>query len=87
MGAVDDTRKVLKYFTAPELRATSVRLDALAKRHESLAEDMGRRFDHTDKQAEPHYDALQLSIQSLLNSNELRERMERLHSAKESVGH
>lgn len=78
MGAVDDTRKVLQDFLAPELRELKARLEALEKR-------MDERFDHADKQAERRYDSLQASIQSLINYNDLRERMAKLESSRESV--
>jgi flagellar capping protein FliD len=85
MGAIDDTRKVLQDFLAPELRAIASRLEAVEKRQEKLSEDMDRRFDHAEKQAERRFDALQMSIQSMVNYHELRERMARLESSRESV--
>jgi predicted phage gp36 major capsid-like protein len=85
MGAIEDTRKVSQDFLAPELRAIAARLDAVEKRQEKLADDMERRFDHAEKQAERRHDALQVSIQSMVNYHELRERMARLESARESV--
>lgn len=77
MGAIEDTRKVLQDFLAPEMREIKARLDALERR-------MDERFDHAEKQAERRQEVLMLSITSLMNYNEVRERLARLES-RESV--
>jgi tetrahydromethanopterin S-methyltransferase subunit G len=77
MGAIEDTRKALQDFLAPEMREIKARLDALEKR-------MDERFDHAEKQAERRQEVLMLSINSLMNYNEVRERLARLES-RESV--
>jgi chromosome segregation ATPase len=45
MGAVEDTRKVLRDFLAPELREIKVRLDVLEKR----ADGVERKIDKLDE--------------------------------------
>jgi hypothetical protein len=77
MGAIDDTRKVLQDFLAPEMREIKARLEALEKR-------MDERFDSVEKQAQQRHDALLMSLNSLANDNEVRERPARLES-KEAV--
>jgi tetrahydromethanopterin S-methyltransferase subunit G len=73
MGAIDDTRKVLQDFLAPEMREIKARLEALEKR-------MDERFDSVEKQAQQRHDALLMSLNSLANYNEVRERLARLES-------
>jgi hypothetical protein len=77
MGAIDDTRKVLQDFLAPEMREIKARLEALEKR-------MDERFDSVENQAQQRHDALLMSLNSLANYNEVRERPARLES-KEAV--
>ena len=45
MSVIDDTRKVMQDFLAPELRAISTRLDALEKRYEDSDRRAERRHD------------------------------------------
>jgi len=78
MGTIEDTRKVLQDFLAPELRELKARLDALEKR-------MDERFDQSERRAETRHESILLSINGLANYNELRERMARLEAAKEIV--
>ncbi len=51
MGVIEDSRKVLQDFLAPELRAIAVRLDALEKR-------IDERFAETDKTSKMRFDAV-----------------------------
>ena len=78
MSAIDDTRKVLQDFLAPELRELKTRLDALEKR-------MDERFDQSEPRAELRHEAILLSINNLANYNEVRERLTRLEAAKAAV--
>ena len=78
MGTIEDTRKVLQDFLAPELRELKARLDALEKR-------MDERFDQSERRSEARHESILLSINGLVNYNELRERMARLEAAKEIV--
>jgi tetrahydromethanopterin S-methyltransferase subunit G len=77
MSIVDDTRKVLQDFIAPELREIQARLDALEKR-------MDARFDQSEKIAAARHEAITSALISLQNYNEVRERLARLES-RESV--
>ena len=56
MSVVEDSRKLMQDFLAPELRAIAARLDALEKRfdesekrHEKFADKIDKRFDSVDK--------------------------------------
>ena len=73
MGAIEDTRKGLQDFLAPELRAISAPLDALEK-----------RFDDSDRRAERRHDEVLSAIARVSDITSLRERVTRLES-KEST--
>jgi len=73
MGAIDDSRKVLQDFLAPELREIKARLVALEKR-------MDERFDSAEQLAVQRHDMVMQAINSLANYNEVRERLARLES-------
>jgi hypothetical protein len=51
MGAIEDTRKILQNFMAPELRGIQERLDSIDKRFETVE----RHFETVDK----HFAALE----------------------------
>jgi tetrahydromethanopterin S-methyltransferase subunit G len=78
MGAIDDTRKVLQDFLAPEIREIKARLDALETR-------MNERFDAVERLAHQRHDAVMAGINSLANYNEVKERLTKLEAAKEAV--
>ncbi len=82
MGAIEDSRKVLQDFLAPELRAIAVRLDALEKRIDGI----DHKIDDVDRRAEKRHDTVMLALGRLVDYNELRERLARLES-KESAHH
>jgi tetrahydromethanopterin S-methyltransferase subunit G len=73
MGAIDDGRKVLQDFLAPELREIKARLEALEKR-------MDERFDSAEQLSVQRHDMVMQAINSLANFNEVRERLARLES-------
>jgi hypothetical protein len=50
MGAIEDTRKLLQDFPAPELRELTARVDALEAR-------MDARFDTLEKRVDARFDA------------------------------
>jgi archaellum component FlaC len=55
MSVIDDTRKVMQDFLAPELRAISARLDALEQRFgvvDKRFDAVGKRFDTVDHRFE-----------------------------------
>jgi tetrahydromethanopterin S-methyltransferase subunit G len=78
MGAIDDTRKVLQDFLAPEIREVRARLDALELR-------MNERFDAVERLAHQRHDAVMAGISSLANYNEVKDRLTKLEAAKEAV--
>jgi tetrahydromethanopterin S-methyltransferase subunit G len=84
MGAIEDTRKVLQDFLAPELRAIAVRLEALEKRIDGRLDSVDRKIDDVDRRAEKRHDSVMLALGRLVDYNELRERLARLES-KESA--
>ena len=48
MGTVEDLRKVLQDFLAPELRAVTARFDAIDQRLDALTRVMDARFEAVD---------------------------------------
>ena len=69
MGAIDDTRKVLQDFLAPELREIRARLEALEKQVEGV-----------DRRAEKRHDEVMSAIGRIVDYTEVRERLARLES-------
>ena len=78
MGAVEDTRKVIQVFIAPELREIKARLDALEKRFDDSAKHVDQRFEQAEKRADERQQALMFSLNSLANYNEVKDRLLRL---------
>ncbi len=76
MSVIEDSRKIMQDFLAPELRAIPVRLDALEKRFDSL----DRKIDDVDRRAEKRHDVVMLALNRLVDYNEIRERLVRLES-------
>jgi hypothetical protein len=73
MSVIEDSRKVLQDFIAPELRAISVRLDALEK-----------TVGDNERRAEKRHDDVMGSIRQVLDLNSIQQRLAKLES-KESV--
>ena len=69
MSAIDDARKVMQDFLAPELRAISTRLDALEK-----------RFEDSDRRAERRHDEVLSAIARMSDISSIRERLARLEA-------
>lgn len=84
MSVVEDTRKVLQDFLAPELREVRARLDALEKRMDERFDQVNARLDQSDKTASSRHEAITSALISLQNYHEVRERLARLES-RESV--
>jgi hypothetical protein len=87
MSVIEDSRKVLQDFMAPELRGIAARLDALEKRGDSL----DRKIDEVDRRAEKRHDQLiQLSekrhdevmgvIRQVVDWTSVQQRLARLES-------
>jgi hypothetical protein len=73
MSVIEDSRKVLQDFIAPELRAISVRLDALEK-----------TVVDNERRAEKRHDDVMGAIRQVIDLNSIQQRLARLES-KESV--
>jgi len=69
MGAIEDTRKVLQDFLAPELREIRARLDVLEKQIEGV-----------DRRAEVRHQEVMQAIARIVDYTEVRERLARLES-------
>ncbi len=62
MSVIEDSRKVLQDFIAPELRAIAVRLDALEKRFEVADKKAEDRFAATDRKIDNQFNTLDKKI-------------------------
>jgi len=69
MGAIEDSRKVLQDFLAPELREIRARLDVLEKQIEGV-----------DRRAEGRHQEVMQAIARIVDYTEVRERLARLES-------
>ena len=76
MSVIEDTRKVMQDFLAPELRAISVRLDALEKQLNGV----DKRFEDSDRRAEKRHDEVLTAIARMSDISDLRERLARLEA-------
>jgi hypothetical protein len=79
MGAIEDSRKVLQDFLAPELRAIAVRLDALEKRYDSL----DGKISDAERRSERRHDEVLSAIARMGEVTTLRERVARLESREQ----
>ncbi len=98
VSVVEDVRKALQDFLAPELRAVAAQLDAIDSRlaaqdkvlaaHEKAAEarqnEMLSRIAAQDKTAEARHNELLARIEGLKNSFEIDKRIEKLENRKPS---
>jgi hypothetical protein len=73
MSVIEDTRKLLQDFLAPELRELTARVDALEKR-------MDERFDTTERFASERHTQVMQAIARLADVYELRERISRIEA-------
>ena len=80
MSVIEDTRKVLQDFIAPELRAVDARLAAVEKRLENFERQVDQRFDNAERHVDQRFDQLLAEIRSLNNVHELELRMARYES-------
>jgi tetrahydromethanopterin S-methyltransferase subunit G len=69
MSVIEDSRKVLQDFIAPELRAISARLDALEK-----------KTDDNERRAEKRHDDVMGAIRQVIDYNSIQQRLARLES-------
>jgi hypothetical protein len=73
ISVIEDTRKLLQDFLAPELRELSGRVDALEER-------MNARFDSAERLASERHAQTMLAIGRLADVYELRERITRIET-------
>jgi len=69
MGAIEDTRKVLQDFLAPELRSITARLDALEK-----------KTDDNERHADRRHDEVMGAIRQVIDWNSVQQRLAKLES-------
>ena len=86
MSVVEDTRKLLQDFLAPELRAIAVRLDALETRMNDRFLLVEQRLTQQDIQRQQDKQDILRAIGSLADYHSLSERLSRLES-KEAQTH
>lgn len=84
MGAIEDTRKVLQDFLAPELRAIAVRLDALEKRMDGFEHRTEKRFDDAERRADKQHEEVMSALRYVIDLTSIQQRLARLES-KESA--
>ena len=75
MSVIEDSRKVLQDFIAPELRELSTRVEALEKRIDRFEDRVDRRFDE-----------VMTILRQLLDLKAISQRVARLES-KETSSH
>ncbi|MGA2250741.1 hypothetical protein [Terracidiphilus sp.] len=73
MSVIEDTRRLLQDFLAPELRELTARVDALEKR-------MDERFDSSERLASERHTQVMQAIARLADVYELRERISRIEA-------
>jgi len=71
MGTIDDTRKLLQDLVTPDLKALSVRVEALEKRVDSGFADLKQAIGDVDVRAERRHTSLLVALH-------LEERVKRL---------
>ena len=69
MGAIEDPRKVLQDFLAPELRSITARLDALEK-----------KTDDNERHADRRHDEVMGAIRQVIDWNSVQQRPAKLES-------
>lgn len=83
MSAIEDTRRVLQDFLAPELREIRTRLDAIDKRLDGVDkhfDQIDKRFDQTDRRADERHAEILRMFAALNDIRDLRERMARIEA-------
>ena len=87
MSVIEDTRKLLQDFLAPELRELSARIDTLEARMdarfsgvEGRFSSLDARFDSAERLASERHAQTMLAIGRLADVYELRERITRIEA-------
>jgi hypothetical protein len=76
MSTVEDVRKALQDFLAPELRTISSRLDSMEK-------VMSAKFDAIETKMDARFDALSSQIQEIKNLMEIDKRLTKLEGKQQ----
>ncbi|MGB6687857.1 MAG: hypothetical protein WBE76_08445 [Terracidiphilus sp.] len=84
MSVIEDTRKLLQDFLAPELRELSARVDALEVRMNDRFDSIEKRMDAAEHLASERHGQTLQAIARLADIYELRERISRIE-AKEKA--
>ncbi len=84
MSVIEDTRKLLQDFLAPELRELSARVDALEERMDARFNTLEQRFDAAERLASEHHGQVLQAIARLADIYELRERITRIEAREKS---
>jgi len=95
MSVIEDTRKLLQDFLAPELRELSARVDALEERMEARFSAVEKRIDLLEGRVEERFDAAERlaserhgqvlqGIARLADIYELRERITRIEAREKT---
>ena len=70
MGVVEDSRKIIQDFLAPELRAVGARLEALEKQVTSLETNVSRQFASLETGFNRQLSSLETNVNKQLTSLE-----------------
>ncbi len=82
MSVVEDVRKVLQDFLAPELRTVHARLDAVEENMDTRFDAVKSRFSALEEVATARHNEILTKIDGLKSSLDLDKRVERLESRK-----
>ena len=85
MGSVEDIRKVLQDFLAPELRTITARLDALAQIMDSRFEAIESRIESLSVSTNSRFDSISNEIAQIKELIDVDRRLSRLES-KQAMG-
>jgi hypothetical protein len=84
MSVIEDTRKLLQDFLAPELRELTARIDALEERIETRFKGIDARFDSAERLASERHTQILQAIGRLADVYELRERVARIEAREKA---
>jgi hypothetical protein len=85
MSVIEDTRKLLQDFLAPELRELSARIDTLEARMDGKFQGLDARFDSAERLASERRAQTLPAIGRLAAVYEPRERITRIEARKEPI--
>jgi hypothetical protein len=84
MSVIEDTRKLLQDFLAPELRELAARVNALEERMEARFASIEQRFNQAERAAEDRHSQTLQAIARLADVYELRERISRIEAREKT---